>query len=1085
MININNMIIMRILQILLLFSCLLPIDAFGQRNVLSGVVSDNLGSLPGASVYLQSKQDKRALHGVATNMNGEYVLPITIKDDREYEIVFSFIGYSTKIIPYKGQKVLNTKLTTDSKLIDEVLVLGQELVRDGMGMNTKLTAAAQERIDLDDLKDMAVTSVEDMLQGQMANVDIVAGSGAPGSKMSIRIRGTASLTGNNDPLIVINDIPKDIPIDDGFDFSTANEDDFGALLGLAPSDIQYITVLKDAAATAMWGAQASNGVLLVTTKRGAKGKPTFEVTQRLKTSIEPKRVPMLNGKEYVTLMQDAIWNRARDDQFTQSSINQLSAYKDILYDPAYIYFNEFKQDVDWLEYVRRSPLSSETNFNMSGGGDKVSYRFSANYLSEIGTTIGEDYSRINASLNLEYVFSKKFNISSIFSYADGNRNSSVQNARSLALGKMPNMTPYILDENGNMTDEYFVQPSTTIQGEWGRNHPIAMAEESRSKVSEKNTDMNFYLNYNPLAGLRITGTVSLALSNTHKKGYLPFSATGASWNSGDYNKSEEHQNYSMRLYTSFNVVYSKAIKTKHVITTSLRGDMSSSSNASQWSKTSGNNGFELSDPSVGGMIRGIGGYLGEGRSLSLAGAFHYSYNSKYNLSLNARTDGGSGAGRNARWGISPSLGLNYNMHKESFLINIDWLSELILRGSWGYTLKGASGTNTYGGTYAALNEQYMDMGALIPQSMRLDNVDYEKLSQWNIGLNMSVLRNRLTLDLNYYVKTTKDLLQQNMSIPSSSGYTKIGWFNDGSLENKGWEASLSGRDLLGDRGRGWNIGFNLNISRNKNIVLDLPASLEYQKPDIRNGKYANKIVEGRPLGAFYGFDYLGVYQNYDQTVATDINGNVIKDIEGKNVVTSINGTHKQRAGDAQYRDLNYDGTIDKYDIIYLGNSMPILNGGGGLTISWKDLSFRTGFHFRLGQSVINQARYNTEGMNGQANQSTAVLRRWRYEGDPTDMPRALWGTNYNSLGSNRFVENASFLKIKDLTLSYKLPNSFIKRIGLNGARLVLTCYDSFTFTNYKGQDPEVGIPGGFNNLAMDESMSPRPRNFTAALTINF
>ena len=417
--------------------------------------------------------------------------------------------------------------------------------------------------------------------------------------------------------------------------------------------------------------------------------------------------------------------------------------------------------------------------------------------------------------------------------------------------------------------------------------------------------------------------------------------------------------------------------------------------------------------------------------------------------------------------------------------DVTWLSDLTLRGSWGYTLNGAHGTNTYGGVYEASSEQYIDMGALAPASMRLDNVDYEKIYQWNVGLEVSILDDRLRLTTNYYVKTTKDLLQKDMNIPISTGYRKVGWFNDGSLENKGWEASLSGTRLLGNTSRGWNINFNVNISRNKNVVLDLPASKEYQGVEVYNGKYANKIVEGRPLGAFYGFDYLGVYQNFDETVATDANGNVIKDIKGDNVVTAINGFHKQRPGDAEYRDLNYDGVIDKYDVIYLGNSMPILNGGGGLTITWKDLSFRTGVHFRIGQSVINQARFNTESMTGQSNQSSAVLRRWRYEGDPTDVPRAVWGQNYNSLGSNRFVEDASFMKIKDLTLTYKFPKYLVERVGLNGARLVLTCYDPFTFTGYKGQDPEVGIPSGFDNLAMDNSMSPRPRTFAAGLTINF
>ena len=1071
---------MKIIKILLLLSCLLPVALFGQaKKAVSGVVSDESGTLPGASVYLQSVSDKRAWDGVATNINGGYVLQFV--DNKEYEIVFSFIGYRTQTIPYKGQTVINVKLVSDSQ-IEDIVIRGVQ--RDGMGMNSKLTSSAVEKISLDGLKDMAVTSVEGMVQGKLANVDIVAGSGAPGSKMSIRIRGTASLTGDNDPLIVIDGVPQSVSIDDGFNFATANEDDFGTLLNMSPTDIESITVLKDAAATALWGEQAANGVLVVTRKKGAKGAPSFQIKQVVKTSIEPKRVPMLNGQEYKTLMQDAIWNNVRDNEFT--SLGLLSEYKDILYDPAYIYFDEFNQDTDWLDLVRRVPISSETNFNMSGGGDKVTYRFSASYLSEIGTTIGEDYSRVNAYMNLGYRFSDKFNISSSFSYTDGDRNGSVESPRNLALSKMPNMTPYILDENGNMTDEYFVQPSSTIQGNapYTRQHPVAMAELSSSRFAVKTSVMDFNLSYRPLPGMTINGTASLNLSNSIRQGYLPAAATGAQWSDGKYNQSQEHQAYSMGLYTSLNASYYKKIS-RHSFTAAVKGEMSQSSNASQWVVTSGNNGLELSDPTVGGIIRDIGGSLGENRSVGLVGSFNLNlYDEKYNLELTARTGGSSNSGRNARWGINPVVGFNYNMQNENFLKDVEWLDELILRASWGYTPKGASGNNTYGGIYSALSEQYVDMGALIPSSMQLNSIDFERIYQTNFGLDVAVLDYRYRFTAHYYIKTTKNLLQRNMSIPSSTGFSSVAWFNDGSVQNKGWETAITGSNILGSKGNGWNLGFNVNISSNKNVVLDLPTSLEYQEATIANGSYANKIVEGRPLGAFYGFDYIGVYQNLDETVATDINGNVIKDVNGDNVITTING-EKQRPGDAQYRDLNYDGVIDQYDIIYLGNSMPILTGGASLSLSWKDLTFTTALHFRIGQSVINQARYNTEGMSGQKNQSTAVLSRWRYEGDPTDMPRAMWGKNYNSLGSNRFVEEASFVKIKDLTLAYRLPTEFCNKLAMKDIRLVLTCYNPFTITSYTGQDPEVPLPGGFSNLAMDNSLTPSARTFAGSITISF
>ncbi|MGL5682410.1 MAG: SusC/RagA family TonB-linked outer membrane protein [Marinifilaceae bacterium] len=1064
---------------LLLFILFIPNVVLGQARVVSGLVSDKQGPLPGANVAIQSSKDKRTIYGVAANVNGEYVLPLS-DDITDVEIVFSFIGYKTQTIKYKGQKVINAVLVDDSFQMDEVTVTEKAIERNGMGMDTKLLSGSQERVNLDDFQDMAVTSVEDMLQGKLANVDMVASSGAPGSKMSIRIRGTASLTGNNEPLIVIDGIPQDIKADESFDFATANEDDFGSLLNISPNDIQFITVLKDAAATSAWGARASNGVLLVTTKKGEVGKPTFEVSQRFNTNIEPKRIPMLNGKEYVTLMQDAIWNRVRDDEFSTSSINLLKKYPDILYDPTYVYFREFNQDVDWLDYIRRTPITSETNFSMGGGGEKTTYRFSASYLNEIGTTVGEEFKRITANLNLNYNFSTKFKVSTTFSYADGLRHSNVGNARGLALSKMPNLSPFILDENGVMTSEYFLQPDDCIQGRG--EHPIAMAKDSYSKFNNRNAKINFNLFYNPFKRFHIDGVVSMNFDSNHSKGFLPASVIRPIWTSGDYNKSTESRNYGMNLYVAANARYSLNIK-KSSFNFSVRGDMQNNNNGAINTTSSGNAGLALSDPSVGGIIRGMGGSSSEYRALSVAGAFQYSYDGKYNFDINARSDGNSSSGRNARWGVSPAIGVNYRVEKEPFMKNISWINEFTLRSNYGYTLRGPSGSTTYAGIFQALDQEYMDMGAMVPTSVQLDNVDWEKVYTFNVSYFGAFFNHKLTVDLNYYIKTTKDLLQQNMSVPSSSGFSTIAWFNDGQIENRGWESSIQLNNLISNSP--WNCTFRVNVSRNRNVVLDLPASLEYQKPTIANGAYANKIVEGRPLGAFYGFDYQGVYQNIDETVARDRNGNVIKDVEGNNVITHINGTHRQRPGDAKYRDLNYDGVIDKYDIIYLGNSMPILNGGGFAQVSYKALSLRTSFHFRIGQSVINRTRHNTEGMSNASNQSGAVLRRWRYEGDDTDIPRALWGTNYNSLGSNRFVENASFAKIKDITLTYRFPKRFVQSLGLNGIRTVLTCYDPFTFTSYKGQDPEVGIPGGFHNLAEDNSMSPRSRRFAFSISVNF
>lgn len=399
---------------------LLPLEAISQV-MLRGVVRDQKEPLIGATVYLANNEN-RVIKGVVTNENGEYFLELT-ENAKGMNIVYSFVGYKTKTVKFTGQKVQNVTLEDEATTLDAVTVQAKAIERNSMGVATKDLGVARQKIELEEFQDMPVTSVEDMLQGKMANVDIIASSGDPGSRASIRIRGTSSLNASNEPLIVIDGIAYDTDIDEDFQFSTATDEDFGALVNIAPSDIAAIEVLKDAAATAIWGSKAANGVLLITTKRGEKGKPRFSISQKINLNIEPKTIPMLNAQQYVTLMQDALWNKVNYRGFPQTGETMafLSQYKDIRYDPAYKYFKEFTQETDWLDLITQNALNSETNFSMSGGGDRATYRFSAGYLTEKGTTIGTSFKRLTTRLNVDYNFSKKLRVSSSFSYAEGRK----------------------------------------------------------------------------------------------------------------------------------------------------------------------------------------------------------------------------------------------------------------------------------------------------------------------------------------------------------------------------------------------------------------------------------------------------------------------------------------------------------------------------------------------------------------------------------------------------------------------------------------------------------------------------------------
>ncbi|MCC8173495.1 MAG: SusC/RagA family TonB-linked outer membrane protein, partial [Odoribacter sp.] len=303
--------------------------------------------------------------------------------------------------------------------------------------------------------------------------------------------------------------------------------------------------------------------------------------------------------------------------------------------------------------------------------------------------------------------------------------------------------------------------------------------------------------------------------------------------------------------------------------------------------------------------------------------------------------------------------------------------------------------------------------------------------------------------------------------------------------NRGWEVAVNLIDISNKNGFRLNVS-NLNISRNRNKILKLPQHLSEETYNGRNGEYAVRILEGRPLGAFFGYNCLGVYQNIEDTYARDPQGNIIRNVNGENVIMK-NITKEVQPGDAKYADHNHDGIINRYDMVYLGNFMPILTGGGAIQLIYKQLSLRTSFHFRIGQKVINQTRIDAENMYFGTNQRRSVLNRWRYEGDDTNIPHALYCKVFNYLGSDRFVESNSFLKCKDITVSYGLPKTFVQKLGLTRMSCSLTTYNLFTITKYKGQDPETYIPSGSKptDLAKDSSRTPPARKVAFNLSIDF
>lgn len=1059
--------------------------AVDAQTLLRGTVKDAKESLIGVNVVILNKND-RVVSGVITDINGEYTLKIPTENE-DLTISFSYIGYRGQKLPYKGQDRLDVKLEPDVQMMDEVVITAKA-ERNAMGVNYKNSAASVERMNLD-VEDSPASSLEEALQGRLANVDIIASSGAPGSSMSIRIRGISSLSTSSEPLIVVDGIPYETQISDDFDFATATEEDLGALANISPNDIANIEVLKDAAATAIWGSKGANGVLLITTKKGSVGKMRFTVGEKITFSFEPKGMDMLNGFEYVSLIQEELWNRGLETRF--ESVKAMLNDDRLNFNPAYEYRNEYNQNTNWLEEITKNGFMTQTDFSLAGGGERATYRFSAGYQKENGTTVGMSFDRLNTRFNLTYKFSNKFRAETGLAFAQGIRSQPFStDVRDVAYKKMPNMSPFVMEEDGvTRTSAYFVSPTTDLQSFY---NPIAMAKESTNQSVSRDINPTLTLLYDFLPNLKYTGIFGYSVSTTDRDKFRPQSAGITSDRTvATYNASESYSNMATSMYIQNKLIYNLTFLEKnHLIATAIM-DISDYASRNRTTMVSGGGSEDLSSPTASGYIRTFAASSSASRNFGAVVNLHYDYDNRYILGASYRRDASSRMSKESRWAGFPSISAAWRIENESFVKNMNLFSMLKLRASWGFNGKAPDTSFPYLGKYTT-EDNYGTEGTVGPSSLQLNKLKWERVEKLDIGVEFGFLEDRLNFNVDYYRNTTHDLLQRNISMPSYIGYTTIPYMNSGTMRNEGWEFRGNYSDIL--RSKDFKLSMNFNVSGNKNSLIDLPQNVNYmQYPDkATNGVYAITLESGDPMGAFYGFRYQGVYKDSEAIYVHDSDGNPVYDISGQRA-RMRHEERQVRPGDAIYQDINGDGIINKHDIVYLGNSMPKVTAGFGVNFSYKQLGVRVFFHSRWKYDIVNQTRMYAENMSSYDNQSVAVRNRWRFEGDETDIPRAIHaGANhYNWLGSDRFVEDASFIRLKQLSLNYSLPKNLLKGIGVDKLNFALTAYDLFTWTKYSGQDPEVSINGGLNAagkfevMGVDKAKTPRPRKVMIGINLEF
>jgi TonB-linked SusC/RagA family outer membrane protein len=1091
--------------IILFAALLMAFSGMAQTRInVRGTVtakSDKL-ALIGVSVA-EYDNNNRILNGTITDFDGNYTLKISGTPGNK--ISFSYVGYKPVSRAIGTSREIDIQMEDATQTIKEVSVTARRQMSTGIvNIAERDLTFAMSKIETKDLEGLQVASIDEALQGRMSGVDIVANSGEPGAGMSIRIRGTTSINNGSDPLIVVDGIPYDTNIGSDFDFATADEDNYAQLLNISPADIQEISVLKDAAATAMYGNRGANGVLLIKTKRGVYGVPTISYTFKGSANTPAEPIKTLNGDQYTTLILEA----------SQNSGNPLSTFSfpQFTYDPndPFYYYN-YGQNTDWYSALTKTGFTQDHSISLSGGGEKATYRTSLGYYDQTGTVIGMNYSRITASLNLDYNVSDRLRFQVNMSYTSGNQDKNyTADLLNSAYTKMPNQSIYEYNTLGEMTPNYF-SPEFTPQGNWnsfdygkskyGIYNPVSMANNGYWKIRSERILPKFNLQYWIIPEvLRYQADLAFDINTSKDTRFLPQIATGRVWPELSVNRSNDLSSESFVVQTFNRMYFTPKLGEKHDLIGLVQLSTYDAKYSSYQEISALSASTFLKDPSVSSQI--VGGGLGlfsgssQSRALSMLGMLQYKYLDRYIINGTLRRDGDSKYSQENRYGYFPSVSVRYRVSNEPFMKGIEQITDFSIRLSSGMSGNPVDKNYLYYNNYGTYDATYLDEQGVYSKGLQLSNLKWEKVTDFNIGGNLIMFDNRMNIDFNWYKKRTNDLYFKTVNIPSTSGFSSIG-MNVGIMDNRGWELSLNTTPL---KSKDLQIDFNFNFARSENEIVSLSDNIPLlSTPSPNNGTYLTKIQVGNPLGSFYGYKYDGVYLNESQTIAKDKNGNAIYtyDENGNKEAVKMKFWYPSvgyefQPGDAKYVDVNNDGNINSQDIVYLGDVNPLLTGGFGPTIRWKKkLTLTAYFYYRYGFEVINQTRMEMENMHGFNNQSTSVLKRWRhpYEDEasaPDDLlPRALRAKGYNWLGSDRYVEDGSFLRFKSITLSYNFDREIVKKLGLNDVRFWFTVQNIYLWTNYTGMDPEVSMRSGLNDLGKDNSRSGRPREYSLGFSTSF
>ena len=1060
----------------LLLTLIAVTGAVAQSLVRGKVIDDTGLEVIGASILV-----KGTTQGTITDMDGMFSLSVP---DKNAVLQVSYIGFQTLEVKVDVTKPMSIVLKEDSEMLEEVVVVGYQEVK------KKDLTGSVAKVDMDNLLNTPVGSFDQTLGGRVAGVNVSSGEGQPGGTMNIVIRGNNSLTQDNSPLYVIDGFP----VEDASLASTIN-----------PSDIESLDILKDASATAIYGARGANGVVIITTKKGKVGKPQLKYDGSFGFQNITKQIPLMDAYEFVKLQVEQYpsdadryyltWHNEKGDILVDENLNPLKETLDY-YRTAPQYY--------WQDEIFRTAWQQNHNVSLMGGSEGVRYTASVSYFDQNGVVLESNYKRFQSRMNTN-IRHGKWNASLTANYSR-----SVQTGSSTSLYSSSGMNNLFYSVWGYRPVNHLGKPLEDLKNN-GVDDALDMTNDYRfnpymdllnayRKYYINNLQLNGYVAYDILKGLKLK--ISGGFTNDSRNSDQ-FNNSNSRYGSPISNDKVNATVQRMQRLTWLNenvLTYQTRVKKHHAIN-SLFGVTFQNSDYESYSFKTTN----IPNESLGmaGMNEGVPSTTSSLKSswsmMSFLARINYDYKSKYYATASFRADGSSKFSKKNRFGYFPSGSLAWTFTQEEFMKKMSKvLSNGKLRLSWGLTgnnrvgeydyydmlamLKAKQGTYISNGSNSSTVypfENNLNSIGIAPISILNEDLKWETTEQWNVGLDLDFFNERLGITVDWYLKTTRDLLLDAV-LPQSTGFFSA-MKNIGKIRNSGWELTLNTVNI---QTKNFKWSSNFNIAFNKNKVLELAenqtallTSAYFDQTYNAQPTYISKV--GYPMGMMYGYIYEGTYK-YDDFYNSGGTYTLRPD------VPAYTGETNTQPGMPKYKDVNGDGKIDSSDRTFIGRGQPIHTGGFTNDFSYKGFDLSIFFQWSYGNDILNANRLFFENVNGKKdlNQFASYADRWTPENPESDIPAATKSSS-NQVVSSRVIEDGSFLRLKTVTLGYNIPTKYTQRWKIANARVYVAGQNLWTLSSYSGYDPEVSIRNSAITPGLDYSAYPRAYAVNFGVSLGF